>query len=114
MELIVAVAIALLVGAAVYLMQGGALFPVVLGMTVLSYGVNAFVLAMGRLPRSAPPLLDSATERYADPLPQALVLTAIVISFGMTAVTVALAIWCRSEHEPPIDARGAPAERDPE
>jgi multicomponent K+:H+ antiporter subunit C len=64
---------------------------VILGTALLSYAVNVFLFASGRLVVNQPPILTDA-EHYTDPLPQALVLTAIVISFGMTAVVVMVAL----------------------
>ena len=66
-------------------------FPVVLGLTLLSYAVNVFIFAAGRLAVNQPPIIAKGAT-YADPLPQALVLTAIVISFGMTAVIVIMSL----------------------
>ena len=66
-------------------------FPVIIGMSLLTYAVNIFLFASGGLTVGAPPILSDATT-YTDPLPQALVLTAIVISFGMTAVVVVIAL----------------------
>jgi multicomponent K+:H+ antiporter subunit C len=66
-------------------------FPVILGISLLTYAVNVFLFASGRLTVGAPPILSDAAA-YTDPLPQALVLTAIVISFGMTAVVVMIAL----------------------
>ena len=63
----------------------------VLGLTLLSYAVNLFLFAMGRLKSDAPAVVGAAAE-YADPLPQALVLTAIVIGFAMTAFLIVLAL----------------------
>lgn len=92
MELLIASAIGLLVTAGVYLLLRARTFPVVLGLTLLSYSVNLFLVVMGRLTPGAPPLIVGQAERYADPLPQALVLTAIVIGFGMTAFIVVLSV----------------------
>jgi multicomponent K+:H+ antiporter subunit C len=61
------------------------------GLTLISYAVNLFLLAMGRLKTGAPPIIGRAPD-YADPLPQALVLTAIVIGFALTALAVILAL----------------------
>ena len=91
MELLVPGGIGLMAGVGVYLMLRLRTFPVVLGLAMLSYAVNTFIFASGRLVTGAPPILTDAT-RYTDPLPQALVLTAIVISFGMTAVVVLLSL----------------------
>ncbi|MGD9512197.1 MAG: Na+/H+ antiporter subunit C, partial [Geminicoccaceae bacterium] len=76
----------------IYLILRAQTFPVVLGLTFLSYAVNVYLFAMGRLVIGAPPILSPTAEGYTDPLPQALVLTAIVISFGMTALLVVLAL----------------------
>lgn len=91
MELFVASAIGLLTSVGVYLMLRQRTFPVILGLTFLSYAVNLFIFAAGRLAVNQPPII-SHSAAYADPLPQALVLTAIVISFGMTAVIVIMSL----------------------
>ena len=91
MELLVASAIGILTAAGIYLVLRLRTFPVILGISLLTYAVNVFLFASGRLSIGAPPILTDAT-RYADPLPQALVLTAIVISFGMTAVVVMIGL----------------------
>jgi len=96
MEAVIALSIGLLVACGVYLLLRARTFPVVLGLTLLSYGVNLFLFTMGRLQFGAPPLIGYS-ETYADPLPQALVLTAIVIGFGMTAFVVVLALRARYE-----------------
>jgi multicomponent K+:H+ antiporter subunit C len=92
MEALVASAIALLTAAGIYLILRGHSFPVIIGMTFLSYAVNLFLFAMGRLAIDQPPIVTPGVTSYVDPLPQALVLTAIVISFGMTALIVVLAL----------------------
>jgi multicomponent K+:H+ antiporter subunit C len=91
MELFVASAIGLLAAAGVYLMLRLRTFPVILGLTFVSYAVNVFIFAAGRLAVNMPPIIKAGAT-YADPLPQALVLTAIVISFGMTAVIVIMSL----------------------
>ena len=92
MEILVASAIGMLTAAGIYLLLRRRTLPVVVGLTFLSYGVNLFLFAMGRLAIDLPPVLVGDNTAYTDPLPQALVLTAIVISFGMTALIVVLAI----------------------
>ena len=92
MELLFALSVAALVGAAIYLLLRARTYPVVLGITLLSYAVNLFLFASGRLTRDSAPLTDLDLDHYPDPLPQALVLTAIVIGFGMTALLVALSV----------------------
>jgi multicomponent K+:H+ antiporter subunit C len=71
-------------------------FPVVLGLVMIGYAVNLFLFAMGRLQVNAPAVLTETTK-VTDPLPQALVLTAIVIGFATTAFIVQLALRSRYE-----------------
>jgi multicomponent K+:H+ antiporter subunit C len=92
MEWLVASAIGILTAAGLYLLLRLRTFPVILGISLLTYAVNVFLFASGRLTIGAPPILVKGVETYSDPLPQALVLTAIVISFGMTAVVVMIAL----------------------
>lgn len=96
MEVLVAIIIGLLTASGVYLMLRARTFPVVMGLTLLSYAVNLFVFISGRLAIGVPPVIGTS-EHYADPLPQALVLTAIVIGFAMTAFLVVLALRARGE-----------------
>ncbi|WP_417598887.1 Na+/H+ antiporter subunit C [Pararhodobacter oceanensis] len=91
MELLVALAIGILTATGAYLLLRLRTFPVVLGLSLLTYAVNVFIFASGRLMSGAQPVLGAA-EAITDPLPQALVLTAIVISFGMTSLVVILAL----------------------
>jgi multicomponent K+:H+ antiporter subunit C len=92
MEFLLASAIGVLTAAGVYLTLRKRSFAVVLGMTMLSYATNLFLFATGRLVIDQPPILMDGVTAHTDPLPQALVLTAIVISFGMTAVVVMMAL----------------------
>ena len=92
MELLVAGGIGLLTACGVYLMLRGHTFPLVLGLTILSYAGNLFVLGMGRLAVGTPPIVAAGASGFADPLPQALVLTAIVIGLATTAFTISLAL----------------------
>ena len=96
MEALIALVIGVLTASGVFLALRGQTFSVVLGLTLLSYAVNLFLFIMGRLAIGVPPVISSATV-YTDPLPQALVLTAIVISFGMTAFVIVLALKARAE-----------------
>ena len=91
MEFLVASGVGVMTAAGLFLMLRGRTFPVVLGLAMISYAVNVFLFATGRLTIDRPPVLNGA-EAYTDPLPQALVLTAIVISFGMSALVVVLAL----------------------
>ena len=113
MELLVATAIGILTAGGVYLVLRLRTFPVILGVSLLTYAVNVFLFASGRLTIGAPPILIKGVETYTDPLPQALVLTAIVISFGMTAVVVMIALGAylgsNDDHvDDPDDADTAP------
>lgn len=96
MEALVTLAIGVLTACGVYLVLRARTFPVVLGLTMLSYAVNLFLFATGRLTIGQPPVIGSG-EGYTDPLPQALVLTAIVIGFAMTAFVIMLALRARAE-----------------
>jgi len=97
MEWLLALVIGVLTASGVYLILRARTFPVVLGLTLLAYGVNLFLFAMGRLTIGHPAVIDPEAANYSDPLPQALVLTAIVIAFGMTAFLIVLALKARSE-----------------
>ncbi len=92
MEVLVASAIGVMTASGIYLMLRMRTFPVIVGLSMLSYAVNVFLFASGRLAVGMAPIIDKAAVGYADPLPQALALTAIVISFGMTAVIVMMAL----------------------
>ena len=92
MEILLSTAIGVLTAAGIYMVLRLRTFPVIIGTSLLSYAVNVFLFTSGRLALNAAPVLRDGVEVYTDPLPQALVLTAIVISFGMTAVVVIMAL----------------------
>lgn len=102
-ELLLALGIGVLVAAGVWLLLRPRTFDLVLGLTLLSYGVNLFIFAAGRLAVGKAPIVVSGKAptlaNYADPLPQALVLTAIVISFAMTALTIVIALRANDEND---------------
>ena len=102
MEFALASAIGVLTAVGVYLMLRARTFDVILGMTFLSYATNLLIFSSGRLAEDKPPVLREgmAAElgNYTDPLPQALVLTAIVIAFAMTAVSIVLAMRNRGDN----------------
>ena len=100
MEFLVATGIGCVTACGIYLLLRGRSFTVVLGLSLLGYAVNVFIFAMGRLWQAAPPVLGQGTP-IADPLPQALVLTAIVIGFATTGFVIELAL--RSRHESGTD-----------
>ena len=107
MEFLIASAIGLMTGVGLYLVLQQRTFTVIIGLTLVSYAVNVFLFSAGRLVVNRPPVITGA-DAYADPLPQALVLTAIVISFGMTALIVVLAL--RGFLETESDTSDIPAE----
>ena len=99
MEVIVALGIGALAGSGVWLILRPRTFQVIIGLSLLSYAVNLFIMVMGRLRVAAPPVLAERaagdSSQYADPLPQALVLTAIVISFATTALFLVVLLASR-------------------
>ena len=101
MEALLALFIGVMTAAGVFLLLRARTFDVVLGMTLLSYAVNVFIFVTGRVAINKAPILDgtraASLADYADPLPQALVLTAIVISFAMTALLLVIALRARAE-----------------
>jgi len=101
MELMLALSLGLLTGVGVWLMLRARSFDVILGLTLLSYAVNVFIFLMERVRIGVPPIIDKRLAQtlanYADPLPQALVLTAIVIGFGMTALLLVIALRAHAE-----------------
>ncbi|WP_453994172.1 Na(+)/H(+) antiporter subunit C [Bacillus nitroreducens] len=91
MEILMAVVIGILFTAATYLMLSKSLIRVIIGTGLLSHGAHLLLLTMGGLKKGAAPILVEGTKTYVDPLPQALILTAIVISFGVTSFILVLA-----------------------
>lgn len=94
MELTLALTVGGLYGAAIYMMLRRSLAKLIIGLVLLSHATHLLILTVGRTVRAAPPLIASSapelTFPYADPLPQALILTAIVISFGVQAFALVL------------------------
>ena len=90
MEIVLAIAIGVLTGSGVWLLLRPRTFQVIMGLSLLSYAVNLFIFCMGRLSIDQEPVLQVGLPptllHYDDPMPQALVLTAIVIGFAMTAL----------------------------
>jgi len=92
MEALVSIVIGVMTASAVYLLLRARIFPMVLGLSLLGYAINIFLFTSGRLRLESAPLVEHGLALLPDPLPQALVLTAIVIGFGMTAFLVVLAL----------------------
>jgi len=99
MEIVMAFVIGFLFMAAVYLILSKSLLRIIIGTGLLSHGAHLLILTMGGLTGEAPPVLKDGAKTFADPLPQALILTAIVISFGVTAFFLVLAYRSYQELE---------------
>jgi multicomponent K+:H+ antiporter subunit C len=102
MQAVLAIAIGILAGSGVYLLLRPRSFQVIMGLTLLSYSVNLFIFSMGRLKVDSEPILipsiNATLANTADPMPQALVLTAIVIGFAMTALFLVVLLASRGLH----------------
>jgi multicomponent K+:H+ antiporter subunit C len=98
MELLLAIGIGALAGSGVWLLLRPRTYQVIIGLSLCSYAVNLFIFGMGRLRSAAPPVLEArvgSLADHADPLPQALVLTAIVIGFATTALFLVVLLASR-------------------
>ncbi|WP_442580059.1 Na+/H+ antiporter subunit C [Mesorhizobium sp. ASY16-5R] len=99
MELTLAIAIGVLTASGVWLVFRPRTYQLVIGLCLLSYAVNLFIFSMGRLRVGAAPVLAADgfanPADYADPVPQALVLTAIVIGFATTALLLVVLLVSR-------------------
>lgn len=98
MEIVLSAAIGVLAASGVWLILRPRTFQVIIGLTLLSYAVNLFIFSTGGLVSGRDPVLKTARGvlgQYADPLPQALVLTAIVISFATTALFLVVLLASR-------------------
>jgi multicomponent K+:H+ antiporter subunit C len=114
MEIVLAAAIGVLAGSGIWLLLRPRTYQVIIGLSLVSYAVNLFIFGMGRVRSAASPILERGEEgnllRYADPVPQALVLTAIVIGFAVTALFLVVLLASRgltgTDH---VDGREPPA-----
>lgn len=101
MEIVISLAIGVMAGSGVWLVLRPRTFQVLIGLSLLSYAINLFIFSVGSLAIDKEPIvragLAATLENYTDPLPQSLVLTAIVIGFATTGFVVELAL--RSRHE---------------
>lgn len=103
MEIVIALGIGALAGSGVWLILRPRTFQVTLGLSLLSYAVNLFIVVMGWVRGGLAPIVAEAAGagvppdpgRFADPLPQALVLTAIVIAFATTALLLVVLLAAR-------------------
>ena len=114
MEIILSIAIGVMTFCGVWLILRPRTYQVIVGLSLLAYAVNLFIFSMGRFPVGAPPVLEPGgvgdPAHFADPLPQALVLTAIVIGFATTALFLVVLLASRgltgSDH---VDGRSDPS-----
>ncbi|MFD1018837.1 Na(+)/H(+) antiporter subunit C [Thalassobacillus hwangdonensis] len=98
MEIIMCILAGILFATGVYNLLQKQLLRIVIGTGLISHGAHLFILTMGELKRGAPPILVDGVESYTDPLPQALILTSIVISFGVTSFLLVLAYRAAKEN----------------
>jgi multicomponent Na+:H+ antiporter subunit C len=94
MEALIAPVVGILFAIGLYLLLQGDLIKLVFGISILSNAANLLIFSCGRLTRGTPPIIpqqeSSLSTAFANPLPEALILTAIVISFGLLAFLAAL------------------------
>jgi multicomponent K+:H+ antiporter subunit C len=99
MEVLLALVIGVLGGSGVWLVLRPRTFQVIIGLTLLSYSVNLFIFSMGSLLINRPPIitpgLPANLDAYTDPMPQSLVLTAIVIGFATTSLFLVVLLASR-------------------
>ncbi len=111
MELVLATAIGVMTGCGVWLILRPRTYQVIVGLSLLSYAVNLFIFGVGGVKTNVPPILVDgvANSTLADPVPQALVLTAIVIGFATTALFLVVMLASRgltgTDH---VDGRNDP------
>ncbi|SEL63120.1 Na+/H+ antiporter subunit C [Parapedobacter koreensis] len=94
MELLLVILIGILYAAGIFMLLRRSMVKLLIGLTLLGNGANLLIFLLGGITKGKPPVIDSAaklfTDIYADPIPQALILTAIVISFGLQAFAIVL------------------------
>ena len=99
MEFVVSIAIGVLAGAGVWLVLRPRTFQVLIGLSLLSYAINFFIFSVGSLSIGREPIVRPGLApdlvNYSDPLPQSLVLTAIVIGFATTALFLVVLLALR-------------------
>ncbi len=94
MEILLVILIGLLYSAGIYMLLRRSMVKLLLGLSLLGNGTNILIFLLGRITKGKPPIIEEGVkvfrDIYADPLPQALILTAIVISFGLQAFAIVL------------------------
>ena len=99
MEIIISILAGFLFTVGVYNILQKQLLRIAIGTGLISHGAHLFILTMGKLKRGQPPIIQEGITEYTDPLPQALILTSIVISFGVTSVILVLAYRTINENK---------------
>jgi len=99
MEFIISILAGVLFATGVYNILQKQLLRIAIGTGLISHAAHLFILTMGKLKRGQPPIIRDDVTQYTDPLPHALILTSIVISFGVTAVVLVLAYRTATENE---------------
>ncbi len=99
MEIIISILAGVLFAVGIYNMLQKQLLRIAIGTGLVSHAAHLFILTMGELKRGAPPIIKEGITEYTDPLPQALILTSIVISFGVTSVVLVLAYRTITEND---------------
>lgn len=99
MEIVVSIAVGVLAAAGVWLVLRPRTFQVLIGLSLLSYAINLFIFSVGSLAVDKEPIVQPGLAadlvNYTDPLPQSLVLTAIVIGFATTALFLVVLLALR-------------------
>lgn len=94
MEWVLVILIGVLYGGGIFMLLRRSMVKLLIGLTLLGNGANLLIFLLGRITKGKPPVIDSLskvfTDAYADPIPQALILTAIVIGFGLQAFAIVL------------------------
>ncbi len=90
MELVLAIAVGSLYASGIYMILRRSIVKMIIGLTLLGNGVNLLIFLLGGIAKGKPPILSAPLDSFADPVPQALILTAIVISFGLTSFAIVM------------------------
>jgi multicomponent Na+:H+ antiporter subunit C len=98
MEILIIILSGVLFATAIYNLLQKQLLRIIIGTVLLSHGAHLMILTMGKLKTGLPPVLTEGVTDYTDPLPQALILTSIVISFGITGLLLVLAYRTTQEN----------------
>lgn len=99
MEFIICILAGILFATGIYNLLQKQLLRIAIGTGLVSHAAHLFILTMGKLKRGQPPVIEEGVTQYTDPLPHALILTSIVISFGVTSVVLVLAYRTIKENQ---------------